>query len=303
MELREEIAKVLTTMGLRLSEEKTLITHIDEGLDFLGWRIQRHRKRGPTGITSTPTPPRRRWPPSWRRSRCCVGRSARTSRSTLCSAGSTRRAGLVRLFPGRGVLGDLLLPTPLPVADGMGMAAPQTPRIRPGRRSAAATATADGGQPPRTGHCSTPARSPFTRYRYRGTKIPTPWPTPDEPITRPPVGLVESPVPGNRHAGFGKRSGETARSKDRNRASGRLSPIVRPTPLAVGGSGCAGVLIDQVRDVAGPFVTGEPSAGQCAGAFGEVVPDICETAGAPQDHGVVAAGGGEGVPVWAGNTP
>jgi RNA-directed DNA polymerase len=23
-----------------------LITHIDEGLDFLGWRIQRHRKRG-----------------------------------------------------------------------------------------------------------------------------------------------------------------------------------------------------------------------------------------------------------------
>ena len=46
VELREEIAKVLTTMGLRLSEEKTLITHIDDGLDFLGWRIQRHRKRG-----------------------------------------------------------------------------------------------------------------------------------------------------------------------------------------------------------------------------------------------------------------
>jgi RNA-directed DNA polymerase len=44
--LREETAKVLAPMGLRLSEEKTLITHIDEGLDFLGWRIQRHRKRG-----------------------------------------------------------------------------------------------------------------------------------------------------------------------------------------------------------------------------------------------------------------
>jgi RNA-directed DNA polymerase len=44
--LREEIAGVLATMGLRLSAEKTLITHIDEGLDFLGWRIQRHRKRG-----------------------------------------------------------------------------------------------------------------------------------------------------------------------------------------------------------------------------------------------------------------
>jgi RNA-directed DNA polymerase len=44
--LREQIAGVLSKMGLRLSEEKTLITHIDEGLDFLGWRIQRRRKRG-----------------------------------------------------------------------------------------------------------------------------------------------------------------------------------------------------------------------------------------------------------------
>ena len=44
--LREDIAEVLSTMGLRLSPEKTLITHIDEGLDFLGWRIQRHRKPG-----------------------------------------------------------------------------------------------------------------------------------------------------------------------------------------------------------------------------------------------------------------
>ena len=41
-----EVATVLPPLGLRLSEEKTLITHIDEGLDFLGWRIQRHRKRG-----------------------------------------------------------------------------------------------------------------------------------------------------------------------------------------------------------------------------------------------------------------
>ncbi|WP_367648433.1 group II intron reverse transcriptase/maturase [Streptomyces sp. CNQ-509] len=44
--LRDEIAAVLSTMGLRLSVDKTLITHIDEGLDFLGWRIQRHRKKG-----------------------------------------------------------------------------------------------------------------------------------------------------------------------------------------------------------------------------------------------------------------
>ncbi len=44
--LLPQVAEVLSTVGLRLSEEKTLITHIDEGFDFLGWRIQRHRKRG-----------------------------------------------------------------------------------------------------------------------------------------------------------------------------------------------------------------------------------------------------------------
>jgi RNA-directed DNA polymerase len=44
--LRDQIAGVLAGMGLRLSPEKTLITHIDEGLDFLGWHIQRHRKKG-----------------------------------------------------------------------------------------------------------------------------------------------------------------------------------------------------------------------------------------------------------------
>ena len=44
--LRGEITGILSTMGLRLSPEKTLITHIDEGLDFLGWHIQRRRQRG-----------------------------------------------------------------------------------------------------------------------------------------------------------------------------------------------------------------------------------------------------------------
>ena len=44
--LLPEVAAVLSTVGLTLSADKTLITHIDEGLDFLGWRIQRHQKRG-----------------------------------------------------------------------------------------------------------------------------------------------------------------------------------------------------------------------------------------------------------------
>lgn len=45
-DLKNEIAAVLATMGLRLSEHKTMIVDIDEGFDFLGFRIQRQTKRG-----------------------------------------------------------------------------------------------------------------------------------------------------------------------------------------------------------------------------------------------------------------
>ena len=44
--LRDEVAEVLRPMGLRLSETKTTIVHIDEGFEFLGFRIQRQRQRG-----------------------------------------------------------------------------------------------------------------------------------------------------------------------------------------------------------------------------------------------------------------
>ena len=44
-----EVAAVLAPMGLRLSEEKTRVCHIDEGFDFLGWHIQRRNWRGRTG--------------------------------------------------------------------------------------------------------------------------------------------------------------------------------------------------------------------------------------------------------------
>jgi RNA-directed DNA polymerase len=47
--LAAEAAAVLAPIGLRLSAEKTRIAHIDEGFDFLGFRIQRQRKRGTNG--------------------------------------------------------------------------------------------------------------------------------------------------------------------------------------------------------------------------------------------------------------
>jgi RNA-directed DNA polymerase len=46
--LREEVSAVLAPLGLRLAEAKTRTCHLDEGLDFPGWHIQRRRKRGTT---------------------------------------------------------------------------------------------------------------------------------------------------------------------------------------------------------------------------------------------------------------
>ena len=47
--LWDEVTTVLAPMGLRLSESKTRVCHIDEGFDFLGWHIQRRNWRGRTG--------------------------------------------------------------------------------------------------------------------------------------------------------------------------------------------------------------------------------------------------------------
>ena len=44
--LRAEVSGVLEPIGLRLAADKTRVCSIDEGFDFLGWHIQRRRKRG-----------------------------------------------------------------------------------------------------------------------------------------------------------------------------------------------------------------------------------------------------------------
>jgi RNA-directed DNA polymerase len=44
--LWEETAAVLAPLGLRLSQSKTRVCHLDEGFDFLGFRIQRRLKKG-----------------------------------------------------------------------------------------------------------------------------------------------------------------------------------------------------------------------------------------------------------------
>lgn len=55
--LWDEVNAVLAPMGLRLSEEKTRVCHVDEGFDFLGWHIQRRPWRSRIGKRAVYTYP------------------------------------------------------------------------------------------------------------------------------------------------------------------------------------------------------------------------------------------------------
>lgn len=55
--LRDETSRVLSPIGLRLSEEKTRVCHIDEGFDFPGYRVQRRSWRGQPGKRAVYTYP------------------------------------------------------------------------------------------------------------------------------------------------------------------------------------------------------------------------------------------------------
>ncbi len=192
--LREEIAGVLSTMGLRLSEEKTLITHIEEGLDFLGWRIQRHRKRGTSRHYVYTYPAKKSL------------RSVMLKVKTLC-----RQIGVQQS------LGDLLRRLN-PAVRGW------CAYFRPGSSSATFAYLGhcvwstvwrwlrrkhrrstwkdlrrqycSGGWWPVIGETALfdPAKVGTTRYRYRGSIIPSPWSATAQETTRVAAGLMESPV-------------------------------------------------------------------------------------------------------------
>ena len=144
--LREEAAQVLARIGLRLSEEKTLITHIDEGLDFLGWHIQRHRKRGTNQYYVYTYPSRKALRAVMAKVKMLVqagryepaaGHPAGTDQSGAGADGQRSSAPGCQARPSS-------TSAPMPGAGWLAGSGASIPGSR-GGSSAAATATADGG--------------------------------------------------------------------------------------------------------------------------------------------------------------
>jgi RNA-directed DNA polymerase len=182
--LREEAAAALAPLGLRLAEEKTCVVHIDEGFDFLGFTIRRMRKRG-TSKQYVYTVPSRK---SIQAIKDKV--SAKTYRSTLHHSPEALIQGINRALAGwanyfrHGVSkavfstidthawGRIMrwLRRKYKGQSGLGMPALRRRFCVPGTWTFAVNGVRLTGA----------SAVPVTRYRYRGSNIPTPWtPQPD----------------------------------------------------------------------------------------------------------------------------
>ena len=189
--LWDEVSAVLVPVGLRLSAEKSRVCHIDEGFDFLGWRIQRRHRRGQNGKKAVYTYPSKKALASvMAKVRSLTARAKhRTLGDLLRSLNrvlqgwcnyfrhgvSSRTFGYLDHFTWWRIFGWLrkrhvglnkgnLVRRHLPnweIRDG---------RVEPFR----------------------PQTVAITRYRYRGARIPTPWPSERQESPAPAAGHGES---------------------------------------------------------------------------------------------------------------
>jgi RNA-directed DNA polymerase len=179
--LREDIARVLEPLGLRLSPAKTSIMHMSEPFDFLGFRIQWKRKRGTgkwhvyTFIADRPIRSLKD------RIRALTGRTSQAPRDVLIRLGQIMRgwANYFKHAVCKHTMGHLDHFT-------WHRAARWLMRLHrwrwkdlrrqfTGPHGRWLRLSADGIE------LFNIAKVPVTRYWYRGNKIPSPWPLPEHP--------------------------------------------------------------------------------------------------------------------------
>jgi RNA-directed DNA polymerase len=176
-QVRGEVAEVLAPMGLRLSEEKTLITHIDNGLDFLGWHIQRHRKRGTNRHYVYTYPSRKAVKAAMDKvgARCREWDTNQPLDALLLQLNRLLRGWCAYFRPGVSHAAFQYLGhyTWERVIGWLRRKHPKTTWKNLRRRYCGGRWWPRGQER----ELFDPAKVRTTRYRYRGTVIPTPWPT------------------------------------------------------------------------------------------------------------------------------
>jgi RNA-directed DNA polymerase len=171
--LRHETAAVLSSIGLRLSEEKTRIVHIDEGFDFLGFRIRRDTRRGTEKRFIYTYPSKKALASIKARVRAISKQGRNQPLSKLL-----RQLNLVlrgwtnyhRHGVSKATFGYLRHFTWLRVVRWLRRKHPRANWTYLRRRYSPGGWPSDGGV-----DLFNPQAVAITRYRYRGSSIPTPW--------------------------------------------------------------------------------------------------------------------------------
>jgi RNA-directed DNA polymerase len=186
--LREEVASVLAPLGLRLAPEKTRVVHIGErgGFDFLGYTIRRMRKRGTNKYYVYTTPSKKAVQAIKDTVKVKTGRSTRQGELDRLIVSLKRSlvgwANYFRYGASKAVFsavdyhawGRLM----------RWIRAKYSGKHRLGMKALRRRFCDQGWRFAHNGDVFLGASSvAVTRYRYRGSKIPTPW-TPTPAATR-----------------------------------------------------------------------------------------------------------------------
>ena len=150
-------------LGLTLSEEKTHIAHIDEGIDFLGWRIKRDLGRRGRRVSSTTHPAG-----AYGRPGEGQGDHPQRHQPDARPAASPAQPGaprLVRLLPSRAIVANLPVPRPLRLAAGVHWLRRKYPNET--GAGSGSTTYPGGGRPGKT---ALQTGTVTTRYRYRAAR-------------------------------------------------------------------------------------------------------------------------------------
>jgi RNA-directed DNA polymerase len=178
--LRGEVEAVLAPMGLRLSEAKTGVVHIDEGFDFLGFRIQRQLKEGTSKPYVYTYPSKKALGSIMRKVKAITKQGTNNPLSDLLRQLNAVLRGWTNYFRhgvSKATFGYLRHYTWWRVVRWLR----RKHRKVGWKKLRARFLRYDGKTWVREGEVELfdPAAVPVTRYRYRGSKIPTPW-TPAE---------------------------------------------------------------------------------------------------------------------------
>ncbi len=175
-QLRGEVEQVLAPMGLRLSEAKTGVVHIDEGFDFLGFRIQRQTKEGTNRAYVYTFPAKKALASIMRKVKTITRQGTNNALSSLLRQLNAALRGWTNYFR-HGVSSDtfryLRHYTWWRVVRWL-----RRKHRRTGwRKLRARFLRYDGKTWARDGAVELfdPMKVAVTRYRYRGNSIPTPW--------------------------------------------------------------------------------------------------------------------------------